>query len=235
MRRLILPRRPLASLATDTSGLAMIEFAMVLPALLILGLGGIEVANFAIANLRISQIAMTTADNAGRVRDQISEADINELMAGAKFVGTKLKFAQNGRIILSNLEADGAKQWIRWQRCSGAMNVTSSYGVPLRTNGQEVTSFSNANKASVDYDASSEDSTLTAMGPAGKQIAAAAGTAVMFVEIVYDYQPIVPTRFLPAATIRYTSAFNVRQRTDQTLKRAGLDANAMSTCGRFTA
>ena len=38
------------------------------------------------------------------------------------------------------------------------------------------------------------------------------GTAVMFVEVTYDYQPLVSTGFFTAPTIRYESAFNVRGR-----------------------
>jgi len=53
-----------------------------------------------------------------------------------------------------------------------------------------------------------------------------AGTAVMFVEVVYDYKPIVLQRLLGARTLTYTSAFNVRQRTDQVMKNAGSLASA---------
>ena len=80
------------------------------------------------AHLRVSNIAMLTADNAARVRDSIDEADVIELFTGAKMTGASINFAQNGRIILSSLEpTDGRtnRQWIRWQRCDGALNVAS--------------------------------------------------------------------------------------------------------------
>ena len=201
----------------DERGVQLIEFAITLPVLLTLGLGGIEVANYSIASIRCSQIAMMVADNAGRVRDSIDEADINEIMVGAKLMGSGVKFGQNGRIILSSMEQNAAKngQWIRWQRCSGAKTATSTYGAE------------NQGKT---------DTTLQAMGPAGNQIAAASGTAVMFVEVVYDYQPIVANRILGARTMRYTSAFNVRQRTDQTLKNAsGLGTAGTSACSIYSA
>ncbi len=47
--------------------------------LVVIGFWGVETANFAIANLRVSQIAALTADNAGRVRDAIDEADVNAI------------------------------------------------------------------------------------------------------------------------------------------------------------
>lgn len=207
----------LRRLRRDERGIQLVEFAVSVPVLLTLGLGGIEVANYSIASIRCSQIAMSVADNAGRVRDSIDEADVNETMLGAKQMGEGVKFAENGRIILSSLEPNAAKtgQYIRWQRCSGKKVVSSLYGAEGK--GQN-------------------DSSLQAMGPAATAIKASAGTAVMFVEVVYDYQPIVSNRLLGAHTMRYESAFNVRQRTDQTIKNGGnLGTGNTSACGIYAA
>ncbi|MGQ0660288.1 MAG: TadE/TadG family type IV pilus assembly protein, partial [Sphingosinicella sp.] len=70
-----------------TSGLAYVEFALALPVLLTLGLFGLETANFAMAHLRVSNIAVMTADNAARIRDNIDEADVIDLLTGAKETG----------------------------------------------------------------------------------------------------------------------------------------------------
>lgn len=187
--------RLLRRLRADTSGLAMMEFAMSLPILLFMGLGGTELAHMAIARERVDQIAMLVADNAARVRDSIDEADVNEVMTGAKLVGQSIDFANHGRIILSDVQNNPANngQWIRWQRCAGAKNVSSSYG---------------------STDDGWQDTTLqTGVGPAGNKVTAAAGTIVMFVEVVYDYQPIVPVSYFGARTFRASQAFNVRDRT----------------------
>jgi hypothetical protein len=200
-------RRFAARLRASDKGLALTEFAMALPVLTTLGLCGIECANLAMANLRVSNIAMLTADNAARVRDSIDEANVIELLTGAKMTGDSIRFRQNGRIILSSVEPNAAGsggastgQWIRWQRCDGAKNVASSYGVQGR--GQN-------------------DNTLQFVGPAANQITAAAGTAVMLVEVTYDYQPIVSNSIFGARTLRYESAFNVRQRTNQAITNLG--------------
>ncbi|HEY0412790.1 MAG TPA: pilus assembly protein [Allosphingosinicella sp.] len=213
------PRSLLRRLARDDRALALTEFALSLPILLSLGLVGLETANLAIANLRVSNIAMLTADSAARVRDSIDEADVNEIFVGARTAGTALNFTQNGRIILSSLEpntagANGTStgQYIRWQRCIGIKNVASAYGAEGKGR---------------------TDASLQAVGPAGNQVAAQAGTAVMVVEVNYDYQPLVSNRIFGARTITYVSAFNVRQRTDQVLH----NASAMSgrTCDKFSA
>jgi hypothetical protein len=192
-----------ARLRRCESGLAFVEFALALPVLTTLVMVGLETANLAMAHLRVSNIAMLASDNASRVRDSIDEGDVTELLTGAKMTGDSIGFRNHGRIILSSVEpntagTNGAStgQWIRWQRCDGAKVVSSSYGV-------QGTGQTNAS--------------LQAVGPAGNQIAATAGTAIMLVEVVYDYQPLVSNAIFGTRTIRYESAFNVRQRTNQAI------------------
>lgn len=243
-------RRRSRRLADDRSGVALIEFAFALPLILILGVGGLETANFMSASLRLSQIAMTVADNAGRVRTSIDEADINELMVGAKKIGEPISFAATGRIILSDLEMrtnttggattvttinpNGYRQWIRWQRCAGALNVTSSYGLPLDSNGAAVTDLDST--TNTDHGAVETKSLILGMGPAANMIAASAGTAVMVAEVVYIYKPITPIGLFKGWTIRRLQAFNVRQRTDYIVRNDGsLAGSSRSDCRLFSA
>ncbi|MGQ0558773.1 MAG: TadE/TadG family type IV pilus assembly protein [Sphingosinicella sp.] len=167
-----------------TRGVALTEFGMAVPVLLTLGLFGLETANLAMAHLRVSNIAMLTADNASRVRTSIDEADVIELFIGAKMTGAGIGFAQNGRIVLSSIErnAAGNGQWIRWQRCDGARVFSSAYGV---------------------QDRGQSDATLQYVGTAATPISAAAGTAVNLAEVSYVYQPIIPNSFLTGIEIRY--------------------------------
>lgn len=248
--------RLLTRLLRDRRGVAMTEFAISVPVMLLLGVGGIEMANYMMANMRASQIAMAVADNAGRVRTTIDEADISELMIGAVKMGESINFAANGRIILSDLEQrtnvlgtggrgtvtatnpNGYRQWIRWQRCAGALSVTSSYGFPRNSAGAVVANIDDTTNA--DHGAVESASTIDGMGPATKQIAAATGTAVMVVELVYNYQPVVPanliTRLLGSPQIRRVVAFNVRQRNAYSLRNDGaLSGTKRADCRLFSA
>lgn len=221
--RLARARHFAAQLGACEGGLAFIEFAMSLPVLVTLGLCGLETANFAMAHLRVSNIAMLTADNASRVRDSIDEANIIEIMTGAKTSGNNIDFRQNGRIILSSMErntagSSGAStgQWFRWQRCDGARPATTSvYGAQGK--GQT-------------------DATLQFVGTGTNQIAAASGTAVMVVEVTYNYQPLVSASILGPRVIRYEAAFNVRQRVNQALTNTtALTAARIRTCNHVEA
>mgnify|MGYP003582232179 CR=1 FL=1 len=208
-------RRFVARLHADQTGLALVEFAYSLPFLLLLSMSGLEVAHLAIAHMKISQIAMLVADNASRVRGSIDEVDINEIFTGAELSSSGLNFKSNGKIFLSDLEPNGLTspktgQYIRWQRCYGTGSFTSTYGVT---------------------DNGKTDASLQGMGPTGNKISSKAGTAVMFVEVAYNYQPLISNSIFGARTIRYTSAFNVRERTDQTMKNAGsLTGTQLATC-----
>ena len=191
-------RRLLVRLRRDTRGLALIEFAFAAPIFLTLVLTGLELSNLALAHMRVSQMAMTVADNAGRVTSGIDEANIYEVFAGAEVIADGLDFPANGRMVLSSLEDNGkngskAGQVITWQRCWGDdTSVEPAYGEQ--------------------GDGADDDSLEDGLGAGTNKIAAMEGTAVMFVEVTYDYQPLVSTGFFTAPTIRYESAFNVRGR-----------------------
>lgn len=221
-------------------GATIVEMGLGLPLILTLGLGGLETARYVLTVLRMNQIAYAVADNAGRVRQALDESDVNDIMVGGKLMGGS-DFAANGRIILSDLEqrttttnTTGLRQWIRWQRCAGALNKPSSYGGPIDANGAAVTNLSNT--TNVDHGAVETMSTITGMGPAGQQISAAGGTAVMVVEVFYTYRPIVPFFSFASRALRVFEAFNIRQRTDFSIYNAsGLTGTQRADCTLFDA
>ncbi len=192
-------RQPLRQLKQDVSGLAMVEFAFAAPLVLGMGMLGTDTAYLVIAHLQVSQIAMQVADNASRVGDndtlaarRVYERDIIDTFLGAEKLGENISIYQQGRVIISSLQQNGqGGQWIAWQRCRGAKNYNSSFGV--QGAGATGTSF-------------------PGMGVPGRYITASVGTAVMFVEVAYDFRSITPMNVFNNQQIVYTAAFNVRAR-----------------------
>lgn len=192
-------------LAACRSGVAMTEFALAMPLLMTVGMWGAETAHLAVTNMRVSQLAMQIADNASRIGDtsalqnlKIYESDIDDLLDGANIQASSLKIFDHGRVIISSLETvpgTTATQYIHWQRCKGKKKKNSVYG----------------------GEGKGTDGSLAGMGPSGDIVTASPGDAVMFVEIYYDYQPLIANMFTGANTPReiHTSAtFIVRDDRD---------------------
>lgn len=215
----------LRRLYQDTNAVITIETAFIGPILLLLGIGGFELANLVITYLRINQAAVHIADNSSRIGErsqlaaqQIFERDINDLFIGVDLqAGEAMQLYQHGRVVLSSLQrnSDGG-QWIRWQRCMGRKLFVSAYGAEDR--GRTGTGF-------------------PGMGPAGQELRAPAGGAVMFVEISYTYQPVIANHFTRSITqpfeIRSQAAFIVRNNRDLSELYRGDLAIPQYTCNRF--
>ncbi|MGN7929443.1 TadE/TadG family type IV pilus assembly protein [Sphingopyxis sp. 22461] len=199
-RRHIVRRARIAirQLARNARAAVIIEMAFAIPLLALIGFGGLEIANLTLVNTRISQIGLSVADNASRIAagsnlalPRVREVDINDVFAGIEKQAGGLEFKKNGRLILSSLERNTDNgQWIHWQRCYGDLDIDSEFG-PEGT-GEDGDDFAG-------------------MGPEGEEVTAAPGTAVMFVEVTYKYQPLLYGKWLGARTITTTAAFNIRE------------------------
>lgn len=228
-------RRLRHRLRRDESGVALLEFAFALPLVLAVGLYGIETANLALANLRVSQIALNLADNASRVgsmqsnnTSQLREIDMNDVLTAARLQGEAWDLTTRGRIIVSSLEEKSGKQVIHWQRCIGTQNGTdyvSHYGTTSTTAGTDTTS---ANAGTI---------VTGGMGPTAGMVTAPPNSGVMFVEINYLYKPVVSSAWLPGGTARihYIASFVVRDKRvfDQIYNPS--PAATRYTCNRYTA
>lgn len=214
----LLGRRFVRRLAGDRSGVAMVEFAFTAPLVLGMGMLGTETAYLVITHMKVSQVAMQVADNASRIGEQdvltarkVFERDINEVLVGAEKLGETINIFEQGRVIVSSLQrnADGG-QWVAWQRCRGAKVYDSAFGV--EGDGQTGTSFAG-------------------MGATGREITASQGTAVMFVEVAYDFESLTPFDIFEGQTITYTAAFNVRDSRDLTQLNPG---GPVADCGVYS-
>ncbi|MGE5722806.1 MAG: TadE/TadG family type IV pilus assembly protein [Sphingomonadales bacterium] len=172
-------RTALTKLRSDTSALAFVEFALVLPIFVAMMVGGIELSNYVTTKMRVSQLALHGADHIARIGSgsllaakQISETQINDVLTGVGLQAGRMNLYTNGRVIISSLEPDpnhSGKYYIHWQRCQGLKTKTSTYGAAGADN-------------------------LSGMGPTGAQVTAPANGQTIFVEVYYEYQPIINSR-----------------------------------------
>ena len=187
-------------LRDDKSGLALLEFAFVLPMLLVMCLTGAELTNYITTKMRISQLALHIADDAARMGNgsqlsakTITEADINDLLVGAQTQSGELDLNKNGRVILSELREDPAnpgKFKIGWRRCYGQKTAYVRQ-----------------------YPSDSATTSLTGIGPATRQVTAQSGNATMFAEVFYTYVPLIGQGTLgPTTTFTEIASMAVRDR-----------------------
>ena len=214
--------RRLRTLIADTSAVAYVEFALTLPVFMSMALGGAEIANFVTTKMRVSQLALHIADHSARIGSgtplaakQISELQINDALTGAGVQAGNLGLFSNGRVIISSLEPvagfdpDDPLYEIGWQRCRGVKDHESTYG-------------------------DDGDTDLAGMGPAGRQITAPEGGATMFVEIYYEYQPLISARLAPETSFVEIGAMPVRDRRDLS-QVYNSEGATVADCDLFTA
>lgn len=189
-----------------------------------LGFYGVEIANLAITQMKMSQIALNMADNASRIgtlnatlgAKVFNEAQINDVFQAAAIQAGAAGIYKDGRTVLSSLEVNASGgQTIMWQRCKGILFEDSNYG-PQGT-GASGTGFQG-------------------MGPAGSQIKASAGTAVMFVELTYVYDPLFGSMFMSKRELRQEAAYTVRDaREIGKPPTNNVSAARQSTCNKYDA
>lgn len=196
-------RRTATRLAHDRNGTAVLEFALILPIFVSLGMYGIEIANMATIQMQVSQMALAVSDNASRLGQTdnsalsptVSETDVESVLFGAMKQGASIKFQENGRIILSSLERDAftGKQFIHWQRCKGNLTGQSSvYGNDSTNNGL------------------GSGQNITGVGTGSGTVTALNGSAVMVAEVYYRYQGIFGTMFTQPRVFRQQANLIIR-------------------------
>ncbi|WP_370169518.1 TadE/TadG family type IV pilus assembly protein [Sphingobium abikonense] len=194
-------RARLRRLLLDCRAVAAVEFGLALPLMTAVALTGAELTNFVTTKMRISQLALHVADNAARIgtgtvlaNKQITEAQINDLLTGAGLQAGRLNVYGHGRVILSSIEPVANpnptnRYRIRWQRCRGSKTWPSSHGKAGDTN-------------------------LTGVTVKGQTATAPDDGALMFVEVAYDYQPLIARIFIPQDRISAVAAMTVRDQRD---------------------
>ena len=246
-------------LGRDTSGLALLEFAFAAPLVLMIGLYGIETANLALINLKVSQIALNLADNASRVGlisganiEQLREIDMNDVLQAARKQGEGIELTTRGRVTVSSLENVAGVQRIHWQRCIGLKNgagYDSSYGITSTSGSSTGTTYDPAagvNTATLPADNSATHPgslavggtngiTLAGMGDdAASAVKAPLNGGVIFVEINYDYKPVAGAWLFGPGRIHYVASFVVRDNRDFGQVYNPSPAAARSTCNFYT-
>lgn len=210
--------RHLRRLRDDRSGLALLEFAFILPIFIVLSLTGAEVTNYIITRMRVSQMALHLADNAARLgvgsllqAKTIREKDINDMFVGTDLQAGELDIFDKGRVIVTSVEPMAnpnttGKYKMAWSRCKGLTSYTPRYKRAGMSN------TTNQNGFGID-----------------EKVKAPDDGATMFIEVYYQYTPLVKTSLSPSTTMTEVASMMVRDRRDLT-RIYNAEAVTPSTC-----
>lgn len=182
-------------------GVSTVEFALVVPLFMILGMYGAEIAWLNAASMEASQVALALADNASRlgqtdnsgVTPTITSNDVQSVLTGALEEGSDIGLAENGRVILSSVEVHPVtgKQYIHWQKCMGQGKQASAHGKP-------------------DATGSALSAIASGISLGGRKVTSSSNSAVMVAEVWYEYNGLFGTMFVQPITIHEQAAIIVR-------------------------
>lgn len=172
-------RRFLKRLLANAAGMAMTEFALMSPILIVGGVTGLEYINFVLSRQKVERLAATTADLFARNQIPPTESQVLDIFKAVNLVGSPFDLKQHGRVIVTGVI--GTKDFsenppvvenrVVWQRCSGELDGRSS------AHGSEWTTTSNyADGPAVDLP---------------NNIVLAQTDMAIVAEVFYEYKPLI--------------------------------------------
>lgn len=163
-------------------GAVATEFAMAMPVIMLIVLGGSEIARYALLHQKLARAAVTMADLVSQA-EEISEADITQLFAAVDPVMKPFSMGANGVVILSSVTASGGDPaQVAWQRSGGGTLTPASSG--LGTEGG------------------------AASLPAGFVVRD--GETAIVAEVFYSFAPLFTAGLVPVNTIYQRALFRPR-------------------------
>ncbi len=192
-----------AALRSNESGMAVVEFALLVPLLSLSILMTADAALLMMATQKVARTAATIADLTAQSDAGTSEAQMSDALEAAKILMQPGDLAQDGRVYVSAVQggANGIGNYILWQRCTGGLTTEGS-------------ALSNSNNRDVDLPG---------------DIVLDQNQLVIVAEAYLDYTPIFPNSVFKRQTIRQTAVARPRNLSFTTLTPDG--TVAQDTCG----
>lgn len=113
----------------EDRGSVFIELGMAMTVLLVLILGGAEIARFVLLQQKLDRIAMTMGDLVSRGQ-VLTETEVNNIFAAAGHLAEPFDFGERGAVVLTAVGRSGSSNAeVVWQRIgAGGLSVSSDIG-----------------------------------------------------------------------------------------------------------
>ncbi len=185
----MLPRKRDAAraVADCQRGVAMVEFALILPLLVLVTFGGFEMTRYILLNQKLDKAASSVADLTAQEKT-LAQSDVDVILDVTPQLLAPFEYTTNGRTIVTSVSHHTVGgTTVNWQRGTGALPATSQIGTP----GGYATM------------------------PAG--FIMQDGETVISTEIFYQFQAVVMPRMLPQRTLYKVAIVKPRLATLDTL------------------
>jgi Flp pilus assembly protein TadG len=114
----------------DRRGNALVEVALVFPILVLLLIGGVEMARYILLAQKLDKAAVTVADLVAQEKE-LTEGQLSDLFTSVNFVLDPYAINSNGAVFISSVKRNigDATPRVAWQRKGvGTMGVSSTLG-----------------------------------------------------------------------------------------------------------
>ena len=117
-------------LGRDQRGIAAVEFALVLPVMILFSMGIAEVGRFALLSLKLQHAATTMGDLASR-DEELSVAAVQSMFSAMEHIVQPFTIGAAGVVLVSGVGVDGGgAPTVFWQqRGAGTLSAVSEVGV----------------------------------------------------------------------------------------------------------
>lgn len=112
-------------LAKNNSGVAAVEFALTVPILLVLFVGGFELTRYVLLFQKVSKTSSTMSDLISRL-PSATEAEIENSYNAVQHLMEPYYDEADVKVVISSISNDGEDDLISWQRCGGGSLVAQS-------------------------------------------------------------------------------------------------------------
>lgn len=178
----MLHRRFWRRLWRSTRGSIAAETAFILPILILMALGGTEIARYVLLHQKLNRVVATMSDLVSQGKT-ISEDEINALFAAVDPVMSPFSVGDDGVVIVSSItDTPGNPARVVWQRCGGG-SLTGQ---------------------SSEFGAEGAIATL----PSGFVVRP--GEGVIVAEVIYHYTPLISAGLVGSQTIYHRALFRPR-------------------------
>lgn len=115
----------------DDRGAVLPELALAMPVLIMMTLGGIEIARYTLLHQKLDRVAASVGDLVAQAQT-LTVADVNNLFDAVEHVAKPFELAADGLVVVSSVSKDtSTPPAMNWQQTGGGTLVaTSQIGTP---------------------------------------------------------------------------------------------------------